>query len=144
MDGKGHRYCSYAQGARFYRLPYTTFIRIAKEAGANFKVSKSAVVDLDIFEAYIEENFSVEYEPKGEIDMPTRKKIESLKLLVQEGRKKYIRIEEGAELYSVGRNTFRELAKEADAVRKVKGVVLINVKKVDDFIESFGEDGFRK
>lgn len=32
------------------------------------------------------------------------------------------------------------LAKDAGAVRKVKGVVLVNTEKVDEFIESFEEE----
>ncbi|MDD3141161.1 MAG: DUF6462 family protein [Lachnospiraceae bacterium] len=69
-----------------------------------------------------------------------RKKIENLEELIKENKKKYVRYAEGAELYSMGLHSFQSLAKDAGAVRKVKGVVLVNTEKVDEFIESFEEE----
>ena len=42
--------------------------------------------------------------------------IEELEALVHAGAKKFVRYEEGAKLYSIGRNSFIDLAREADAV----------------------------
>ena len=53
-----------------------------------------------------------------------------------------MRYAEGAQLYSMGLHSFENLAKDAGAVRKVKGVVLVNLEKVDAFIESFAEEDF--
>ena len=53
-----------------------------------------------------------------------RKEIPELEKLVQVGRKKFVRYEEGAQLYSMGLHTFQELAKDAKAVYHVKRVVL--------------------
>ena len=72
--------------------------------------------------------------------MPGRKKIENLEDVIKAGKKKYVRYAEGAEIYSMGVHTFTDLAKDAKATRKVKGVVLCNTEKIDAFIESFGED----
>mgnify|MGYP000251936511 CR=1 FL=1 len=52
-----------------------------------------------------------------------RKEIPELEKLVQVGRKKFVRYEEGAQLYSMGLHTFQELAKDAKAVYHVKRVV---------------------
>lgn len=49
-----------------------------------------------------------------------RKEIPELEKLVQVGRKKFVRYEEGAQLYSMGLHTFQELAKDAGAVYHVK------------------------
>lgn len=57
-DG-GHRYVTYEQGARLYRLPFYSFVRVAKEAKANYLVSRAAIVDLDILEQFVEENEDV-------------------------------------------------------------------------------------
>lgn len=51
-----------------------------------------------------------------------RKEIPELEKLVQVGRKKFVRYEEGAQLYSMGLHTFQELAKDAKAVYHVKRV----------------------
>lgn len=51
-----------------------------------------------------------------------------------------MRYEEGAKLYSVGRNTFIELANEADAVFKYHGCAIVNIQKIDEFIEEHWND----
>lgn len=88
-------------------------------------------------EAYIEEHTLENEEEKEKTEM-ARRKIEDLEELVKLGKKKYVRIAEGAELYSVGLHTFESWAKDAGVARKVKGVVLVNTEKNDKFIESFG------
>ena len=56
VDDKKRRYTSYTGGARIYSMSYYTFIKLAKEAGANMKIKKNVVVDLDVLEKYIAEN----------------------------------------------------------------------------------------
>ena len=51
----------------------------------------------------------------------------------------YVRYKEGAELYSLGKHTFTQLAKEAGAVYNYKRCVLVNTQKVDAFLENFCE-----
>lgn len=53
LEGKKKRYVTYVQGASIYQLSYYTFVRLAKEAGANIRSRRTVVVDLDIFEAYL-------------------------------------------------------------------------------------------
>ena len=75
----------------------------------------------------------------------TKRKTMNLEKLMQEvssGTKRYVRFEEAAELYSVGRNTVRDWAKDAGAIRKVRGIALVNIQKMDEFIESFEERSF--
>ena len=136
LEGKRHRYCTYAQGARRYSMAYWSFVTIAKQAGANIKLRKTALVDLDVLDDYIERECNEEREDE---EMGRRKFVDNIDELVKEGKKKYVRYAEGAELYSMGLHTFQSLAKEAKATRKVKGVVLCNTEKIDAFIESFLE-----
>ena len=57
---------------------------------------------------------------------------------VNEGnKKKYVRYEEGAKLYSMGIQSFMKLAKEAHAVSKIRNIALVNTEIMDDFIEAF-------
>mgnify|MGYP003593172669 FL=1 len=58
------------------------------------------------------------------------------------GKKKFVRYAEGAALYSLGLHTFQEVAKDANAVYKVKRCVLVNTEKVDEYLENFCESGF--
>ena len=68
-----------------------------------------------------------------------RKEIKELEKLIQGGKKKFVRYAEGAALYSLGLHTFQEIAKEANAVYKVKRCVLVNTEKVDEYLENFCE-----
>ena len=140
LEGRKHRYITYKDGARMYSMPYWTFVNFAKEAGATWALRKTAMVDLDILDKYMDEHCILK-EEREDHDMPrSRKEIENLEELVKENKKKYVRYAEGAQLYSMGLHSFQSLAKDANAIRKVKGVVLVNTEKVDKFIESFEEE----
>ena len=59
--------------------------------------------------------------------------------MLQYGRKKFVRYDEGAKIYSMGLHSFQNLAKDAGAVYKIKGVVLVNTQVVDEYLETFRE-----
>ena len=63
------------------------------------------------------------------------KKVETLAKLVSNGKKKWVRYDEGAILYSMGINSFRQLAKDAKAIYRVNRIVLVNTEKVDEYME---------
>lgn len=63
-----------------------------------------------------------------------------MKDLIKDGRKKFVKVNEGALLYSMGVNSFRELAKEAGAFYKLKKSTLVNVDIVDEYLEHFREE----
>ena len=64
-----------------------------------------------------------------------RREIPELEINVAAGAKKYVRYKEGADLFSMGERTFMDLAKEAGAVRKIKGVCLVNIEALNQYIE---------
>ena len=68
-----------------------------------------------------------------------RKKTEDLAKLVKNG-KKFVRYQEGAELYSMGIHTFEKIAREAVALYKIGRIVLINTTLVDEYLEIFREE----
>lgn len=53
--------------------------------------------------------------------------------------KKYVRYEEGAKMYSMSLQSFMKLAKEAKAVYKIRRIVLVNVEKFEEYLETFRE-----
>lgn len=142
FEGGKHRYMSYSDAAKSYSLPYWTFVNLAKEANATWKLRKTAMVDVDVLDKYLDEHCMVKSE-REESSMPRRRKeVENLEELVKEHKKKYVRYAEGAALYSMGLHTFQSIAKDAGAVRRVKGVILVNTEKVDAFIETFEEEEY--
>ena len=145
MEGQKSKYMNYQEAARQYGLPYWTFVTMAKEAKATWKLRKTAMVDIVKFEKYLEEQCIVndDLEEREDMDMPKgRKPIENIEELVKAKKKIYVRYAEGAELFSMGLHSFQNLAKDAGAIRKVKGCVLVNLEKVQEFIESFDEEDY--
>ena len=72
--------------------------------------------------------------------MPRRTEVPELENMMRYGRKKFVRYEEGAKLYSMGLHTFQELAKEAGAIYHVKRIVLVNTELIDEFLETFRDE----
>ena len=51
--------------------------------------------------------------------------------------RKYVRYREGAAIYNMGLSKFSQLAREAKAVFKVDGIVLVNTEVFDRYLEGF-------
>ena len=63
-----------------------------------------------------------------------------MKTTTIESGKKYVRYEEGAKLYSMSVGSFTKLAKEAKAVYKIRRIVLVNLERLDEYLEVFREE----
>ena len=69
-----------------------------------------------------------------------RKTVTDLDQRVIERKKKYVRYQAGAELYSMRVNTFREVARDAKATVHIKGIVLVNIEIFEEYLELFREN----
>lgn len=58
---------------------------------------------------------------------------------MQYENKKFIRYKDGAALYSMSERSFYKLAHDADAIYKYNKIVLVNIAKIDDYLEFFRE-----
>ena len=47
------KFVSYQEGAELYSMDKADIIRIAKEAGATYRIGKTVLVNIDLFEEYI-------------------------------------------------------------------------------------------
>ena len=56
LEGKKRKFITYAQGARMFLMNYYSFVKLAKMAGANLRVKKRVIVDMDVVEAYMARN----------------------------------------------------------------------------------------
>ena len=65
--------------------------------------------------------------------------VPELEKILARKKKKYIRYEEGAVLYSMGKNSFRQSAQDAHAIVRLKRIALVNVEVLDEYLESFRE-----
>ena len=67
----------------------------------------------------------------------SRADVPELENLLKYGKKKFVRYDEGAKIYSMGLHTFQDLAKEAGAIYRIKRVVLVNTDIIDEYLENF-------
>ena len=67
-------------------------------------------------------------------DPAKQEKIDQVLKSVPNGKKKWVRYDEGAVLYSMGIHAFTELAKEAKAIYRIRRIVLVNTEKLDEYI----------
>jgi len=70
----------------------------------------------------------------------SRASVPELENLLKYGKKKFVRYDEGAKLYSMGLHSFQELAKEANAVYHMKRIVLVNTEVIDAYLENFKDE----
>ncbi len=68
--------------------------------------------------------------------MERRAKIADTKQLA----KKFVRYKEGAVLYSMGLSKFQQMAHDAGATYKVDKLVLVNLEKFEQYLETFAEE----
>ena len=61
--------------------------------------------------------------------------LQKLQIIVEASQKKYVNTNEGALLYLVGRNVFRNLGERAGARRKIGGKLIYNVELINQYIE---------
>ena len=64
LEGKKRRFVNYTQGAKIYRMSYWPFVRLTKKAEANYPIRKTAIVDLNILDDFLEDNPDVASELK--------------------------------------------------------------------------------
>ena len=69
-----------------------------------------------------------------------RSEVPEMEKMLQYSRKKFVRYDEGAKIYSMGLHTFQELAKVAGAIYRVKRAVLVNTDIIDEYLENFKEE----
>lgn len=55
----------------------------------------------------------------------------------KKANEKFVRYEEGAEMYRMGITKFMQLAKDAKAVYKVGQLVLVKLEILDEYLETF-------
>lgn len=69
-----------------------------------------------------------------------RNAVEGFEDMVLNKKKKFVRYEEGAKIYSLGVHAFMNLAKEAGAIYRIRRTVLVNTEIIDEYLETFHEE----
>ena len=66
-----------------------------------------------------------------------RKEYANMENLLTNGKKKFVKYDEGAAMYSMGIHAFTQLAKDAKAVYRIRRSVLVNTDIIDEYMELF-------
>lgn len=66
-----------------------------------------------------------------------RKEYANMENLLTNGKKKFVKYDEGAAMYSMGIHAFTQLAKDAKAVYRIRRSVLVNTEIIDEYMELF-------
>lgn len=66
-----------------------------------------------------------------------RKENENMERLLTNGKKKFVKYDEGASMFSMGIHSFMDLAKEAKAVYRIRRIVLVNTETIEEYLENF-------
>ena len=66
-----------------------------------------------------------------------RKEIENMEGLLKDGKKKFVKYEERAAMFSMGVHSFMDLGKEAKAVYRIRRIVLVNTDIIEEYLENF-------
>ena len=85
LEGKKRRFVNYTQGAKIYKMSYWPFVRLAKKAEANYPIRKTAIVDLNILDTYLETQAMIkemEEIDKEEAEEMMREEIEHIRMPV--------------------------------------------------------------
>ncbi|SCY13420.1 DUF6462 family protein [Butyrivibrio sp. INlla14] len=138
-DQNRKRFIQYSEGARLFGMRYWSFVRFCKRAGAVITLRKTAIVDLDVLEDYIEQFNEYREDTEMEDAMPRKKEKAPIDERMING-KKWVRLDEAAELYSVSTKTIEKWAEQSKAKYKIDGVVLFSTTKLDMFIENMGQE----
>ncbi len=59
-----HSFITYSMGSEYYGMSVKVFTRLAREAGAAYKIGKMVRVNREIFEAYLRQHQKVAEEQK--------------------------------------------------------------------------------
>ena len=66
-----------------------------------------------------------------------RKEVENMEGLLTNGKKKFVKYEEGAAMFSMGIHSFMEHAREAKAIYRIRRIVLVNTEIIEEYLENF-------
>ena len=71
------------------------------------------------------------------VHIKDKKEVAKMAVKNNEKEKKYVRYQEGADMYSMSVRKFQDLAKDAGAIYKVGKMALVKVAIMDEYLETF-------
>lgn len=118
------RYIRFQEASTYFGVDEELIIALAKASGSVYQLQRIRLIKVRKLEEYMKHFTNVGNGKK----------------LIQQ---KYVRIEEGAKIYNIGKHRFIEMARAAGAVYKLGDVsgsrILIRLDVFDEYMEQFRE-----
>lgn len=118
------RYIRFQEASAYFGIDEELIIALAKASGSVYQLQRIRLIKVRKLEEYMKHFTNVGNSKK----------------LIQQ---KFVRIEEGAKIYNIGKHRFIEMARAAGAVYKLGDVsgsrILIRLDVFDEYMEQFRE-----
>lgn len=124
------RYVSIQTICEKYDLSESQCKEMARASGAFYSIRRASLIDRVVFENVFKGQLR-ERKRQQRVDL-AREKLKGYEPVTKE----YMRYPEACEYFSMSMTCFKVLAKEAGAVRKVRGVCLVNLDIINEYIEN--------
>ena len=127
----------YSEGAEMYHMSVSKFMQMAKDAKAIYKLGQLVLVNLKIFDGYIETFHIVDDEFYKEVKRMVTKLQPDVRAYLHGGEviKRYIRVEEVAHEYGFSVEETEYIAKAASSLYKLTRIHLVKKERFDEFMK---------
>ena len=134
----GHtEFVRYREGAEMYHMSVSKFMQMAKEAKGSYKLGQLVLVNLKIFDEYIETFHIVEDEFYKSVKRMVTQLQPDVRAYLHGGEviKRYIRVEEVAHEYGFSVEETEYIAKAASSLYKLTRIHLVKKERFDEFMK---------
>ena len=131
------KFVRYSEGAEMYHMSVSKFMQMAKDAKAIYKLGQLVLVNLKIFDEYIETFHIVDDEFYKEVKRMVTQLQPDVRAYLHGGEviKRYIRVEEVAHEYGFSVEETEYIAKAASSLYKLTRIHLVKKERFDEFMK---------
>ena len=131
------KFVRYSEGAEMYHMSVSKFMQMAKDAKAIYKLGQLVLVNLKIFDEYIETFHIVDDEFYKQVKRMVTQLQPDVRAYLHGGEviKRYIRVEEVAHEYGFSVEETEYIAKAASSLYKLTRIHLVKKERFDEFMK---------
>ena len=131
------KFVRYSEGAEMYHMGVSKFMQMAKDAKAIYKLGQLVLVNLKIFDEYIETFHIVDDEFYKLVKRMVTQLQPDVRAYLHGGEviKRYIRVEEVAHEYGFSVEETEYIAKAASSLYKLTRIHLVKKERFDEFMK---------
>ena len=131
------KFVRYSEGAEMYHMGVSKFMQMAKDAKAIYKLGQLVLVNLKIFDEYLETFHIVDDEFYKQVKRMVTQLQPDVRAYLHGGEviKRYIKVEEMAYEYGFSVEETEYIAKAASSLYKLTRIHLVKKERFDEFMK---------